>query len=143
MNLARMATIHVAIWNGYVYGSGAGMCMRAPFTIATDETSWGMPECIAGFIPDNGSSHFFSHIKGGNLPMGLYLAVTGVKVSGRDIARWGICSHYVPKENIERLKAELYNITDSNTTVDDVGSVIGKYTDNAIAHELPEHFEIV
>jgi enoyl-CoA hydratase/carnithine racemase len=38
MNLARMAPIHVAIWNGYVFGSGAGMCMRAPFTIASEDT---------------------------------------------------------------------------------------------------------
>jgi len=75
--LANMKQIHIAFWNGYVFGSGAGICMRAPFTVATDNTEWAMPECVAGFITDNGASHFFSHLRNCDLPLGLYLAVTG------------------------------------------------------------------
>jgi 3-hydroxyisobutyryl-CoA hydrolase len=75
--LANMQPIHIAIWQGYVFGSGAGICMRAPFTIATEKASWAMPECVAGFITDNGASHFFARLRNNDLPLGLYLSVTG------------------------------------------------------------------
>jgi 3-hydroxyisobutyryl-CoA hydrolase len=72
-----MKPIHIAIWNGYAFGSGAGICMRAPFTIATDNSEWAMPECVAGFIADNGASRFFSNLRNCDTPLGLYLGVTG------------------------------------------------------------------
>jgi enoyl-CoA hydratase/carnithine racemase len=106
-SLANMKPIHIAIWNGYVFGSGAGICMRAPFTVATDHTEWAMPECVAGFITDNGASHFFSHLRNCDLPLGLYLAVTGQRVVGKSLLKWGLCSHFVPRERLEELKRDL------------------------------------
>lgn len=75
--LATMEPIHVAILNGYAFGSGAGHCMRAPFTIATDNTEWAMPECVAGFTVDNGASRFFANLRNKDTALGMYLAVTG------------------------------------------------------------------
>ena len=93
--LATMPTIHIAIWNGYVFGSGAGICMRADFTIATDSTEWAMPECVAGFSVDNGASRFFAHLRNDDISLGLYLAVTGQRVAGKNLLKWGICTHFV------------------------------------------------
>jgi 3-hydroxyisobutyryl-CoA hydrolase len=101
-----MKPVHIAIWNGYVFGSGAGICMRAPFTIATDNTEWAMPENVAGFIPDNGSSRFFANIRNCDLPIGLYLAITGARVTGKNILKFGICSHFVPKDKLNALEQD-------------------------------------
>ena len=73
--------------------------MRAPFTIATDNTEWGMPECVAGFLTDNGASLFFTKLKN-DISLGLYLSITGHKITGKDLLKWGVCSHFVPKDKI-------------------------------------------
>ena len=105
--LANMKPIHIAIFNGYVMGSGAGICMRARFTIATDNTEWAMPECVAGFITDNAASTFFAKLRGGDIALGLYLAVTGQRVSDRDMLKWGLCTNFVPRKLIQELKEDL------------------------------------
>lgn len=107
MALADMPIVQIAIWNGYVFGSGAGICMRAPFSIATDNTEWAMPESVAGFITDNGVSHFFAN-KLKDISLGLYLGITGQRVvGGKEVLKWGICTHYVKKELISDLKKAL------------------------------------
>jgi 3-hydroxyisobutyryl-CoA hydrolase len=57
-------------------GSGAGISMQAPFTIASDNTDWAMPECSSGLYPDHGASVFFAHLKN-DTSLGLYLGLTG------------------------------------------------------------------
>ena len=57
-----------------------------------------MPECIAGFLVDNATSIFFAKLRGGdveNLCLGLYLAITGKRVIGKDLLRFGICTHFM------------------------------------------------
>ena len=93
--LSKMSPIHICLWSGYVFGSGAGMCMRAPFTIACDNTEWSMPESKAGFIVDNGGTKYFTDLKG-DISLGLYLGITGHRiVGGKELLKWGIASHYV------------------------------------------------
>lgn len=80
--------------------------MSSPFTIASENTEWAMPECVAGFLVDNASSLFFARLKGGgeNICLGLYLAITGARVKGKDILAFGIASHFVPRSKIKELK---------------------------------------
>ena len=78
-----MKPIQVTIWNGYVFGSGAGISMSSPIRIACEKTEWAMPECIAGFLVDNAASIFLANLKIGNdknISLGLYLAITGARV---------------------------------------------------------------
>jgi 3-hydroxyisobutyryl-CoA hydrolase len=97
--LHTMKPIQICIWNGYVFGSGAGICMSSPFTVCCETTEWAMPECGAGILTDNAASLFFANLKGGRnkICLGLYLAITGARVKGRDLVKWGIASHYIPK----------------------------------------------
>jgi enoyl-CoA hydratase/carnithine racemase len=88
-------------------GSGAGICMRAPITIATDNSEWAMPECVAGFLVDNGASKFFAELRNGDTPLGLYLAVTGQRVSGKNLLKWGIANHFVSKDKLDKMKEDL------------------------------------
>ena len=138
--LANMKPIHIAIWNGYVFGSGAGICMRAPFTIATDNTEWAMPENVAGFIPDNGSSRFFANIRNCDLPIGLYLAITGARVTGKNILKFGICSHFVPKDKLNALEQDLITSVRKTTSKDEINTIINKYAETSIAKSLPDNY---
>jgi enoyl-CoA hydratase/carnithine racemase len=79
-----------------------------------------MPECVAGFIPDNGASRFFAKLRGGDLPLGLYLAIIGQRVSGRNLLKWGLCSHFVRKERLEDVKKALLGEIRRDSTLDDI-----------------------
>ena len=141
--LSIMKPIHIAIWNGYVFGSGAGHCMRADFTIATDNTEWAMPECVAGFITDNGASHFFANLRNKDIALGIYLAVTGHRVSGKNLRRFGLCTHFISKSRLEAMKEHLYRSVDSNTTKADIKSILDKYAERELEDELPENYKVI
>jgi enoyl-CoA hydratase/carnithine racemase len=135
-----MKPVHIAIWNGYVFGSGAGICMRALFTIATDNTEWAMPENVAGFIPDNGSSRFFANIRNCDLPIGLYLAITGARVTGKNILKFGICTHFVPKGKLDVLEQELISNVKKTTSKEEINTIINKYADISLAKSYPDNY---
>jgi enoyl-CoA hydratase/carnithine racemase len=141
--LATMKPIHVAIWNGYVFGSGAGHCMRALFTVGTDNTEWAMPECVAGFIVDNGASHFFAHLRNDDIALGLYLAVTGQRVAGRNMRRFGLCSHFVPRAKLDALREDLVRSVNSKTTKQDVRDILDKHAELDLERELPDNYEMI
>lgn len=66
-----------------------------------------MPECAAGFLVDNATSIFLANLKSGGdnyLCLGLYLALTGKRVLGKDLLRWGIATQYVPQSRLKDLK---------------------------------------
>ena len=84
-------------------GSGVGLSIHAPIKIATDNTSLAMPEADIGYFTDVGAAYFLPRLKG-NASLGLYLALTGRRLKGKELVTWGVATHYVPKENLEDLK---------------------------------------
>ena len=61
-----------------------------------------MPETQIGFFTDNGASYFLSRIRGG-LEVGLYAALTGLRVKGKDLLTYGLATHFVTEESMEKL----------------------------------------
>ena len=59
-----------------------GLSANAPFRIATEYTSFGMPETKIGYCPDVGASYFLSHLDG---ELGTYLALTSDSLRGRAV----------------------------------------------------------
>ena len=110
--LHTMKKSHVAFLDGIVMGGGAGMSMHGLFNVATEKTMFAMPECALGLFPDVGASHFLTHKA--SYPVGLCLALTGMRVYGNDVKSIGLASHYIPsfkldmvEHNLESLGAEL------------------------------------
>ena len=92
--LANMGPVQVSIWNGYVMGGGVGISINSKIRIATEKTMFAMPETAIGFYPDVGASHFFTrpHI----IPeIGLYMALTGHRLKGKELVDWGFATHYM------------------------------------------------
>ena len=52
-----------------------------------------MPETAIGFFPDIGASHFLSRLPG---RIGLYLALTGLRLNAVDAVYAGLATHFVP-----------------------------------------------
>lgn len=83
-------------WRGIVMGGGVGVSMCCDYRIATPTTVWSMPETLIGVIPDVGASYFFSHMK---IPsLGLYLSLTGARLTGEDCYYAGLATHYIPSD---------------------------------------------
>jgi enoyl-CoA hydratase/carnithine racemase len=81
-----------------------------------------MPENVAGFIPDNGSSRFFANISNCDLPIGLYLAITGARVTGKSILKFGICTHFVPKDKLYALERDLISSVSKTTSKEEINT---------------------
>lgn len=99
-------------------GGGVGLTWHSPIRIATEKSMYAMPETAIGFFTDVGGSYFLPRIKGGDLSLGLYLGLTGVRVKARDLVKYGLATHFVPEDNIEHLYQVLREKVTKDTTFD-------------------------
>ncbi|MDB5470839.1 MAG: enoyl-CoA hydratase [Caulobacter sp.] len=94
----------VAIMDGVTMGGGVGLSMPAAVRIATERTTFAMPETGIGLFPDVGGGWFLPRLPG---KAGLWLALTGARIKGADCVRLGIATHYMPSEHVEGFKTAL------------------------------------
>ena len=91
----------VAIMDGVVMGGGVGISMPAHYRIATERTTFAMPETGIGLFPDVGGGWYLPRLPG---KAGLWLALTGARIKGADCLRLGIATHFVEFGAVEGLK---------------------------------------
>lgn len=60
--LSEVETPVISFLNGLTLGGGAGLSVHGKFTVATEVTSFAMPETAIGFFPDVGASYFMSRL---------------------------------------------------------------------------------
>eukprot|EP00731_Ephydatia_muelleri_P032517 Em0024g61a len=78
-------------------GLGVGVSVHAPFRVATENTVFAMPETFIGLFPDVGGSYFLPRLNG---KLGMFLALTGHRLKGKDVQLAGIATHFVSKEKV-------------------------------------------
>lgn len=122
--LAKLRIPQVALWDGAVMGGGVGVSIHAKYRIATEKAVFAMPETQIGFVPDVGGSWFLNHLPEvvGGKAMGMYLALTGARLTGSALVQAGVATHFVPSAELPALEASLQ----SCATSDEVHSVITK-----------------
>lgn len=103
--MQQHATPIVALMRGVVMGGGAGLARYSTYRVATEDTVFAMPETAIGLVPDVGASWFLNKLKGDGL--GLYLALTGSRLKGRQVMTAGFATHYLAEENMDSFKAML------------------------------------
>jgi enoyl-CoA hydratase/carnithine racemase len=87
----------IAWTHGITMGGGLGLMQGAPFRFATPETQMAMPEIFIGLYPDVGASLFLNKMK---IPgLGLFMALTGTKLQGRDNLLSGLATHFEANSN--------------------------------------------
>ncbi|MGV3579665.1 enoyl-CoA hydratase/isomerase family protein [Brevundimonas sp.] len=93
-----------AIVDGIVMGGGVGISEPAKVRVATERTTYAMPETGIGLFPDVGGGWFLPRLPG---EAGTWLALTGARLKAADTVALGIHTHFVGAESVEALKADL------------------------------------
>ena len=90
-----------AIVDGIVMGGGVGISEPADVRIATERTTYAMPETGIGLFPDVGGGWFLPRLPG---QTGVWLALTGARLKAADTVFLGIHTHYLPADSLEAFR---------------------------------------
>lgn len=93
-----------AIVDGVVMGGGVGISEPAEVRIATERTTYAMPETGIGLFPDVGGGWFLPRLPG---QTGVWIALTGARLKAADTVFLGIHTHYLPTDALEAFRAIL------------------------------------
>jgi len=92
----------LAVMDGVTMGGGVGLSMPARYRVATERTTFAMPETGIGLFPDVGGGWYLPRMPG---HAGLWLALTGARIKAADCELLGIATDFVESGRIEDLKA--------------------------------------
>ncbi|MCR5880331.1 enoyl-CoA hydratase/isomerase family protein [Phenylobacterium sp. J367] len=92
----------VAVMDGVTMGGGVGLSRPCRFRVATERTTFAMPETGIGLFPDVGGGWYLPRMPG---HIGLWLALTGARIKAADCELVGVATDYVESKDVERLKA--------------------------------------
>lgn len=92
------------IMDGIVMGGGVGISAPAKVRIATERTTYAMPETGIGLFPDVGGGWFLPRMPGQS---GIWLALTGARLKAADCLALGLATHVVESGRVEALKAAI------------------------------------
>nr|CAB3252815.1 3-hydroxyisobutyryl-CoA hydrolase, mitochondrial [Phallusia mammillata] len=121
----RIATClvpYIAIIDGITMGGGVGLSVHGEHRICTERTLFAMPETGIGLFPDVGGSHFLPRL---SQHLGLYLALTGYKLKGRDVYKAGVATRMVDSTMLPKLEKELVSM--ETPTQQDIIDILRKY----------------
>ncbi|HEX5377575.1 MAG TPA: enoyl-CoA hydratase/isomerase family protein [Phenylobacterium sp.] len=94
----------LAIMDGVTMGGGVGLSAPAQYRVATERTTYAMPETGIGLFPDVGGGWFLPRMPG---HIGLWLALTGARIKAADCELIGMATDYIESSRIEAFKAAL------------------------------------
>ncbi|KAI5613428.1 3-hydroxyisobutyryl-CoA hydrolase, mitochondrial, partial [Silurus asotus] len=117
---------YVALIDGITMGGGVGLSVHGHFRVATEKTLFAMPETAIGLFPDVGGGYFLPRLQG---KLGLFLALTGFRLKGRDVQRSGVATHFVQSEKISALEKDLVGL--KSPSARDVAAVLDSYQDQS------------
>jgi enoyl-CoA hydratase len=124
----------IAIVDGIVMGGGVGISEPADVRVATERTTYAMPETGIGLFPDVGGGWFLPRLPG---QTGVWLALTGARLKAADTVALGIHTHFVPADRVEALKADLMG------EVADPSSVVARHAEDAGPAPLSAHRDAI
>jgi enoyl-CoA hydratase len=97
----------VAFMDGITMGGGVGLSRPCRYRVATERTTFAMPETGIGLFPDVGGGWFLSRMSD---HVGLWLALTGARIKAADCELTCIATDYVESARLPDLKTAI--ITD-------------------------------
>ncbi|HEX3364872.1 enoyl-CoA hydratase/isomerase family protein [Phenylobacterium sp.] len=104
----------VAIMDGVTMGGGVGLSRPCRFRVATERTTFAMPETGIGLFPDVGGGWYLSRMSD---HIGLWLALTGARIKAADCELTCIATDYVESAQVPALKAAILDDPDAIETV--------------------------
>jgi enoyl-CoA hydratase len=104
----------VAVMDGVTMGGGVGISLPARYRVATERTSFAMPETGIGLFPDVGGGWHLSRLHGA---VGIWLALTGARLKAAGCEILGIATDVLPSERVAEFKARLIAEPDAVETI--------------------------
>jgi enoyl-CoA hydratase/carnithine racemase len=95
--IAEYPKPYVALVDGICMGGGIGVSVHGRYRVATDAATFAMPETGIALFPDVGTSYVLPRLPGA---LGMYLALTGTRLSGADAVHAGFATHFVPRAEL-------------------------------------------
>lgn len=102
------------VMDGVTMGGGVGLSAPARYRIATERTTFAMPETGIGLFPDVGGGWFLPRLPG---KAGLWLAMTGARIKAADCLALGIATDFMESGKVESLKAAILADPDAIETL--------------------------
>ena len=94
----------VTFMDGVTMGGGVGISWTARYRIATERTTFAMPETGIGLFPDVGAGWFLPRMHGRT---GMWLGLTGARLKWADCELFGIATDTVASGDLEAVKAAI------------------------------------
>jgi enoyl-CoA hydratase len=94
----------VAIMDGVTMGGGVGLSRPCRFRVATERTTFAMPETGIGLFPDVGGGWYLPRM---THHIGLWLALTGARLKAADCELVGVATDCVESKDVADLKARI------------------------------------
>ncbi|XP_068634216.1 3-hydroxyisobutyryl-CoA hydrolase-like protein 5 [Aristolochia californica] len=113
----------VALVHGIVMGGGASLSVPMKFSVVTEKTVFAVPEASIGFHTDCSFSYILSHLPG---HLGEFLALTGARLSGKEMVAAGLATHFVSFEKLSELERRLISLNSGDPK--SVKSVIEEFS---------------
>ncbi|MDP1554510.1 MAG: enoyl-CoA hydratase/isomerase family protein [Hyphomonas sp.] len=115
----------LAIIDGVTMGGGVGLSVHGSHRIATERTVFAMPETGIGLFPDVGGGWFLPRLRG---ELGTWLALTGARLKGADVAAARVATHFMPSELIPALGKQLGAADFSAGAAELLNEILARFT---------------
>ncbi len=92
----------VSIMDGITMGGGVGLSRPCRFRVATERTTFAMPETGIGLFPDVGGGWYLSRMPD---HIGLWLALTGARIKAADCELIGVATDCIAAKDVGAFKA--------------------------------------
>ena len=104
----------IVVMDGVTMGGGVGLALPARYRIATERTTFAMPETGIGLFPDVGGGWFLPRLHGAT---GAWLALTGARLKAAGCEILGIATDVLPAASLPAFKARLIDEPDTLETI--------------------------
>lgn len=131
---------YIAIIDGVTMGGGVGISVHGSYRIATERTLFAMPETGIGLFPDVGGGWFLPRLSG---ELGTWLALTGARLKGGDVAAAGIATHFVSSDRLGDLKAELLGADLSPDPSMRIDETLSRFTEGVPEASFSPHIHTI
>jgi enoyl-CoA hydratase len=98
---------YIALLNGITMGGGVGISLHGSHAVANDQFVFSMPETGIGLFPDIGASYLLARCPG---EIGLYLALTGNRLSAEEAYAAGLVNYRVSNEKFTEIIPSLHKL---------------------------------
>ena len=131
---------YLALMDGVTMGGGVGLSVHGSHRVATERTLFAMPETGIGLFPDVGGGWFLPRLRG---ELGTWLALTGARLKGADVAAARVATHFLPSELIPNLKAQIAQADFSAGAAEMLGEILSRLTHTVPTGSFEPYMDLI